>query len=225
MNDERRAGDARDEAWSSETALRRLVMYVLLPGWFVPGVLDWWWHRRTRIEDTAGARESLIHSLMMLEVGLPIVASLFLEIDAGVLAVMGATLVAHELTAMWDVAYATPRRPVAPREQHTHSFLEVLPFAAAGIAAALHPQQARALFGSGPEKPDLRFRLKTTPLPRRYVITLLTAIGLFIVLPYGEEFLRCLRVRPTLKRAEVPENAPLQPLMTQVRESGAEGFE
>jgi hypothetical protein len=114
---------------------------------------------------------------------------------------------------------------VAPREQHTHSFLEVLPFAAVGFAAALHPQQARALFGRGPERARLGFRLKAKPLPRRYIATLLGAIGACIVLPYGEELARCVRVRPSLGRAPVPEQAPLAAAQAWVRATGAEGFE
>jgi hypothetical protein len=214
-----------DVAWNSETALRNLALYVLLPGWFVPGILDWWWHRRTRIETTSGARESMIHAVMMTEVGLPILAALFFEIDAGVLAAMGATLVAHEVTAMWDVAYATPRRAVAPREQHTHSFLEVLPFAAVAFAAALHPQQARALVGRGPERARFEFRLKARPLSRRYIAGLLTAIAACIVVPYGEELLRCVRARPSLGRAPVPPRPPLAAAHAWVRATGAEGFE
>jgi hypothetical protein len=50
----------------------RYLMYVLLPAWFVPGVVDWWMHRRTRIERTSGLPESLIHALMMTEVGVPV---------------------------------------------------------------------------------------------------------------------------------------------------------
>ncbi|WP_405561795.1 hypothetical protein [Streptomyces canus] len=38
----------------------RYLLYGLLPGWFVPGLADWVMHRHTRIEDTAGTKESLI---------------------------------------------------------------------------------------------------------------------------------------------------------------------
>ncbi|WP_244174945.1 hypothetical protein [Streptomyces misionensis] len=31
----------------------------LLPGWCAPGLADWATHRRTRVEDTAGLKESL----------------------------------------------------------------------------------------------------------------------------------------------------------------------
>ncbi len=219
-----RNGDEND-AWSSETAVRQLAMYVLLPGWFIPGLLDWWWHRVTRIEDTSGARESFIHALMMSETGLPILAALFLEINSGVLSAMAVAAVAHELTAMWDGAYATPRRAIAPREQHTHSFLEVLPFTALGLMAALYPQEARAIFGAGPTKPIFRLRLKSPQLPWRYTTAIIGAVVACVVTPYGEELLRCLRVRPTIARAPVPQEPPLAPQQQRVRDTGAEGFQ
>lgn len=59
----------------------RYLLYGLLPGWFVPGLADWVMHRRTRIEDTAGTKESLIHSLMMAEVGLPIALTLRYQVN------------------------------------------------------------------------------------------------------------------------------------------------
>jgi len=43
------------------------------------------WHKDTDIEHTAGVEESLIHSWMFAEVGLPILMGLFWEINAGVL--------------------------------------------------------------------------------------------------------------------------------------------
>src|SRR5947208_2924975 len=60
-----------------EEATVRYLLYGVVPAWFVPGVLDWLQHRRTRIERTAGVRESLIHLLMMTEIGVPITLALF----------------------------------------------------------------------------------------------------------------------------------------------------
>ena len=47
---------------------------------------DWWCHRRTDIEHTAGPTESAIHALMMAEAGVPALRGLFCEVNAGVLA-------------------------------------------------------------------------------------------------------------------------------------------
>jgi hypothetical protein len=215
-----------DDPAASGRALRSITIYALLPVWFVPGVLDWYWHKRTKIEETAGARESLIHLLMMTEVGLPLLAGLFLEINAGVLTGMAGMLVVHECTAMWDVLYATARRPVLPREQHTHSFLEVLPVAGLGAAVALHPVQARAIFGLATESPDFRLRPKRSDrLPAHYTALLIAAIAGFIAVPYCEELVRCLRARPTFRRSRPPVQSPLAPEQTWAHETNAEGFE
>src|SRR4051812_35688447 len=114
-----------------QRATRRYLMYGLLPAWFVPGIADWVMHRRTRIESTSGTRESLIHSLMMVEVGVPLLGALVLRINRPLFAGMTAAALAHQATAMWDVkvAYDSPRE-VRPIEQHIHSFLESLPFTA-----------------------------------------------------------------------------------------------
>ncbi|MFF2147015.1 hypothetical protein [Kitasatospora sp. NPDC058190] len=55
-----------------EDASRRFLLYGVLPLWFAPAVADWAMHRRTRIEDTSGLRESLVHTLMMAEAGGPV---------------------------------------------------------------------------------------------------------------------------------------------------------
>jgi hypothetical protein len=39
-----------DRASDAEAALLRYIMYWILPAWFIPGLLDWNQHRRTRIE-------------------------------------------------------------------------------------------------------------------------------------------------------------------------------
>lgn len=52
----RGAQHAAPEVEETAVAARRFLMYGLLPAWFVPGVLDWMMHRRTRIEDTAGTK-------------------------------------------------------------------------------------------------------------------------------------------------------------------------
>ncbi|WP_236653639.1 hypothetical protein [Streptacidiphilus melanogenes] len=56
-------------------------MHGLLPAWTVPAAADWIMHRRTRIQDNAGTRESLIHLLMMAEVGVPAGLVLLREVD------------------------------------------------------------------------------------------------------------------------------------------------
>ncbi len=183
-----------------ETATRRWLIGGVLPLWLGAGVADWYRHRQTRIEDTAGARESMIHLLMMAEAGIPVNLGLFCEINPGVLAICAAALAAHGLTASWDVSYAEQRRQVTPAEQHIHSVLEMTPVMATGFLAALYWDQVRILAGLEPGKRDVTIRRKhRDPLTSRSRLLLLGAMGLFGALPYAEEMLRCLRRKPTVK--------------------------
>ncbi|MFI9308872.1 diguanylate cyclase [Streptomyces triculaminicus] len=178
-----------------EAATTRYLMYGLLPGWFVPGVADWVLHRRTRIEDTSGTRESAIHALMMTEVGVPIALTLVCEVNPLLLAVQLGATAAHEATALWDVRTAVRGdRAVKPVEQHVHSFLETLPFAALASLICLHPAQARSLLrGGGGDPTAWRLVPRRTPLPRGYLAGIGLGVAAFIALPYGEELVRCLR--------------------------------
>lgn len=182
---------AETDAKETEAATRRYLLYFMLPLWIVPGFLDYLWHRRTKIETTSGTHESMIHSLMMTETGIPVLMGLLLEIDAGVLLTMLLAFFAHWATAFWDVNYATTRREVRPNEQHIHSFLEVLPFCAVSFAVCLHWGQFLALFGKGPERARFWFRPKQPPLSTRYVAGLLSAVALGVGAPYAEELWRC----------------------------------
>ncbi|MFN2460249.1 MAG: hypothetical protein ABR591_06140 [Candidatus Velthaea sp.] len=181
------------------TATRVLLANVVLPAWAAFGIIDWGFHRATRIERNAGALESLTHLLMGAEGAVCALTGILFEMDAGVLAAMLGAALAHEATAVWDVRYAKHRRPLVQAEQHVHSFLEALPFAAVGVAAALHGPRARA-------KPV--FRRANVPLPARSV-ALAAASGFFGMLVHVEEFVRCLRVKPAL--APQPERPPDQP--------------
>src|SRR4051795_9336620 len=104
-----------------DDATRRALQWFVLPIWAGAGLADWWCHRRTDIEHTAGWTESAIHSLMMAEGGVPTMLGLFCEVNAGVLCATYASLAVHELTAIWEVAYADGRREVTPTEQHVHA--------------------------------------------------------------------------------------------------------
>lgn len=112
----------------NDAALQRFTTYCVAPAWIGAGFLDYLWHRRTRIETTSGIGESLTHSLMMIEGGPPVIAPLFLEVNAGVLTGMLAFAVVHEATVLWDLWFTAPRRPIPAGEQITHTFLEAPPF-------------------------------------------------------------------------------------------------
>ncbi|HEX3792103.1 MAG TPA: diguanylate cyclase/phosphodiesterase [Pseudonocardiaceae bacterium] len=183
----RRAGD-------TQSATLRYLMFGLLPAWFVPGVLDWLQHRRTDIEHTSGTRESLIHALMMAEVGGPIALALLCEINPLVLVVIAGAIAAHEATALWDVSTAEASdRAVTPWEQHLHSFLESLPFMATAALTCLHWEQVRDLLAGARRRDAWRLRLKEQRLPGGYLASVAGAVAGLIMLPYGEELIRCVR--------------------------------
>ncbi|MCI3271161.1 diguanylate cyclase [Streptomyces cylindrosporus] len=183
----------------------RYLLYGLLPSWFVPGLADWVMHRRTRIEETAGTKESLIHSLMMAEVGIPIALTLRYEVNPLLLSVQLGGAAVHEATALWDVRTAVESdREVKPLEQHIHSFLESLPFGALAALMCLHADQVKALLRGGRGQPDAwRLVPRRRPLSPGYVAGIAAAVGGCVLLPYGEELLRCVRTaRRDRKRAD-----------------------
>jgi len=167
-----------------------ILMYFLLPVWLIAGFADWLCHRASHIESTTGAKESLIHLLMFVEVGIPLLAAMFLDVNALVIAIMIVAFFIHEATAMWDVHYATTARTVTPVEQHVHSFLEMIPLMGLVSVLTLHWGQFLALFGAGQETARFDLAWKWQQLPVTYIACLMAAILLFELLPYVEEFIR-----------------------------------
>ena len=180
---------------------RNVLMYFILPLWLAAGFADYLCHRAAHIEVTSGYKESLLHLLQFAEVGMPILAALFLEINALVILVMIACFVLHELTAFWDVSYASRTRTVTPIEQHVHSFLEMLPLMALLMIVVLHWPQFLALFGLGNDPARFTLSLKQPPLPWLYTAAVLALVLLFDLLPYLEELARGLRAHRHSRRA------------------------
>lgn len=169
-----------------------LLMYFVVPIWFLAGVSDWLCHRATHIATTSGAKESLIHLLMFAEVGPPLLAAIFLDVNALVIAFMIAMFACHEATALWDVSYAASRRQVSPLEQHVHSFLELVPLMGLLLIVARHWPQFLALFGAGNEPARFSVAWKGGDMPPPfYIAAVLTAAALVASL-YLEELARCL---------------------------------
>ncbi|MGW1068318.1 diguanylate cyclase [Streptomyces aureus] len=146
-----------------EDADRRFLLLGLLPLWVVPGLADWWMHRRTHIERTSGTRESAVHALMMTEAGVPVVMGLLARVNPLVLTVMGTAAAAHGATAVYDVSLAVGEREVRPIEQHIHSFLEVVPLTALAFTACLYPDQVRATLRGGRTADDWRLLPQKRP--------------------------------------------------------------
>lgn len=186
--------ELRAALMATESLLQHFLMYIVVPVWLVAGLADYFCHKATRIERTSGVAESLLHLLQFVEVGVPLLAALFLEINAAVLLIMLAGLVLHQATAVWDVRYANATRHVPPVEQHVHGVLEMAPVIAAAIVAILHWPQLLSLFGIG-SAPRFELEWKHDPLPGWYLVAVLSGVVVCGVLPYGEELVRTLRNR------------------------------
>ena len=171
------------------------MMHMIMPVWSLAGFFDWLWHRQTRIETTSGMEESAMHLLMMAEAGVPVITGLGLELNAGAMALISAGWLLHEFTVAWDVSYTVSRRVIYPREQHTHTYMQTVPFNVLATVACLHPEQFLAIFGIGPEKPDWRLRLRKSPVPPGHFAAILAGMGLLSGLPHVEELWRCYRAR------------------------------
>ena len=173
--------------------VRILLLYFIMPVWFLAGLADYLCHRATDIAHTAGPKESLLHLLMFGEVAVPLLMCLFFEINALTFVVMIAAFIAHEATALWDVSYAVKRRWVSPFEQHVHSFLEMVPLMAGLFIGLLHWQQLLALFGLADEAPRFTLEWKDPPLSFGAIAAVLGGAVLLELLPYSEELWRSFR--------------------------------
>ena len=172
---------------------RNVLMYFILPLWLACGFADWLCHRASNIATTSGAKESLIHLLMLTEMGIAVTAAMTFEINALILLVMVVCWALHEATAVWDVFYAVEHREVTPIEQWVHSYLGVLPLLSLVLVVVLNWQQFLALFGFGSEAPRFDLVVKEPALPWGYVLSVIGGVMLLEVLPYLEELVRGLR--------------------------------
>jgi len=174
------------------TAVWDILMYIVLPVWVLAGFADYCCHRATDIEHANGVRESVLHWLMLGEVGAPIIAAVFLQINALLFLFMIICLIAHEVTGYVDLKLAMATRRVTAFEQQVHSVLEMMPLMALLLLAVLHWPQAQALFGFGDAHADFSLGLKQAP-SWMALIPPFVGFTLFALLPYLEEFVRGLR--------------------------------
>jgi len=167
--------------------------FVVVPVWMAMGFADYLCHRATDIEHTAGTRESLLHLIQFGLMGLPLLAVLFLQVNAGVLVVLAVFVSLHHVVAYIDVRYANATRQVRPVEQMIHSFLEMLPVTGYLLLAATEFGQLQALFGMGGEHAYLSLHLRSPALPRWYLVSVILVALAANLGPYLEEFVRCVR--------------------------------
>jgi hypothetical protein len=166
-----------------------ILCWFVLPLWVVAGFLDYLCHRKSHMTEITGAKESLIHWLMLAEVALPLMLAIFFRINALVMAVMIICLIAHEITGWFDLKLAMATRKVTPFEHQVHSALEILPLTAMLLVMALHWPQAQALFGFGAQR--AQFYLGPKQIPRWGEIIPPAAVFLALAIgPYAEELWR-----------------------------------
>lgn len=178
---------------TTDQLLINLILYGLLPLWGITGFIDWCCHRATRIEHTSGLRESLIHSLMGLQLGIPILLCLLFRVNVLVLLICLVAFVLHELAAHHDVDYASPRRRISIWEVHVHNYMATIPLYLLMLIAVLNWDvvlQLVSLDWSG------GMRLEPMAAPHGspgYLRGYLLFMLVLCVLPYLEENLRCWR--------------------------------
>ncbi|MFK3647320.1 hypothetical protein ACI2IY_02640 [Lysobacter enzymogenes] len=98
--------------------------------WLLAGCLDFACHRRTRLPQTSGLRESALHLAQLALLGIAVVCALALSIGPTVFAALAALVAAHAVLGYLDTRQAYGRRDIRPFEQHLHSVLDLAPVAA-----------------------------------------------------------------------------------------------
>jgi hypothetical protein len=170
-------------------AIWTVLGFGVLPLWLAAGGADWLCHRRSGIERTSGPVESLLHIGLFLQIALPVLLGLWFEINALLLAVFAAAVLAHMATSWLDTAFSQPRRHIAPIEQQVHSWLEMLPLFGWVLIALLHLDAF--------SRPQWEFIARAAPVPTPWpvVVPALLAAGMALII---EELIRGLRQPRTM---------------------------
>lgn len=187
---------------ATDDLLVKLILYGLLPLWGVAGLFDWYCHRATHVELTSGIKESLMHSLMGVQLGIPIVLCLVFRINALVLVLCILAWLSHETVAHWDVHYATPLRRISIWEVHVHNYMATIPLYLLMLILVINWNTASKLLTLDVSSGD--FRLQRLAAPHgsgSYLRNYLLFMSLACVLPYVEENVRCLRAALHASRA------------------------
>lgn len=155
-------------------------MYAVVPLWIAAGLADWFCHRATLIEHTSGLPENRMHWLLFAEGAVALLAAALLEVNAGVLVLVAAAFIAHELTTYLELRYTVQLRPVRPLEQMIHSFMELLPLLLLALLAVM-------------AVPGFGLQWKQQPWPADYLAAAATGVLVFNGIPLAEETWRCLQ--------------------------------
>jgi hypothetical protein len=183
--------EARVVVADTRQLLINLILYGLLPLWGITGFIDWICHRLSQVESTSGLKESLIHSLMGVQLAIPILLCLTFSVNALVLLICVAMWLAHEFVAHWDVKYSAPKRTITIWEVHVHNYMATVPLYLLMLIVVINWDVAvKLLHGSG------QFSLQRLDKPigsGSYLLGYLIFMSVLCVFPYLEENYRCLR--------------------------------
>ena len=181
--------------------LLNLILYGLLPLWGIAGLADWFCHRASKIEHTSGLKESLIHSAMGIQLGIPIVLCLVFRINVAIMLICLVMWLLHEVVAHWDVHYSAPLRKITIWEVHVHNYMATVPLYLLMLIVVLNWDVALrtvTLQWDG----LLEWQWMSKPHgSSTYLRGYLAFMAVLCVVPYADEHLRCLRVRLAQQRA------------------------
>jgi len=178
---------------AQNTLLVNLILYGLLPLWGIAGFIDWCCHRATKVESTSGLKESLIHSLMGIQLGIPILLCLMFEINVLILLICLVMWLAHELVAHWDVHYASPRRRISIWEVHVHNYMATVPLYLLMLIIVMNWEVTKKALTLDWAGQLTLVRLAEPHGGSRYLAGYLLFMAVLCVFPYLEENVRCLR--------------------------------
>lgn len=174
-----------------------LPLGIVMALWIAAGTLDWWCHRRTRIEATPkGLAESAFHWALFLQMGAAVLAALLFEPTAGLVAFLLAMWLLHEAATWLELRMVAPVRTITPLEQMVHSFMEILPLAGVLLLCqpALEAWLAVPEEGSRGTALDWRWRMRSQLPPWPVLGGFAVAIAVCNGLLLAEESWRCWRV-------------------------------
>lgn len=184
----------------TDLVLINFLLYVLLPLWGIAGFVDWCCHRATHIESTSGIKESLMHSMMGIQIAIPILCCLLFEVNVLILLICLAALICHELIAHWDVHFAAPRREISIWEVHAHNYLATLPLYMFFLIVVINwPVLVKLLSFQWQDEISL-VPLVDARYGDNYLLIYLLFMSIICVFPYFEENLRCLKYYLKVRR-------------------------
>ncbi len=175
----------------ASAVLEQALLFGVAPLWILAGTADFACHRVLHIEQSTGARESLLHLLMILELAVAALCPLLFQPNALLFMLMLVACIAHELTVWADLSYAEHRRRVPWFEQWVHALQQSLPWAWLGGWMLSNVPQTLALFGAGDVAPAWSLQSRQAPLPGGYLLAFIVASALLVTGPFLYELWRC----------------------------------